>query len=445
MMLLGKLRLLAAFANTIYNNFIGDPLNEMENYLSLSPKDVYDTPTSTSLSTELLQDQHRIDNMIFSDVTWVSSHNAFANKFAAADNIFRNLAINQENSVYKQLKEGGVRGLMLDIAYKDGSLQCVHGFVEFGLLRDLVVNEILPFINEDEECIITIDFETKGDVELIRNALRDLLEQTPDFASRIFRVNDERWENHTAEWPTIAQMRAADQRVLILVDNPRVASNDMGIHFRYNVTTENHWKGSLDSCSPRNGYIANNFDIPWSIPYISGFDKGWARLFTMNHFCCSTGVQSLRHVNPSHLGGGDNGWGVLFPRMMLCIAESGLDRKPNFVAIDWVNIGDVHEIVDYMNFGGKLGVGQRCESGLDCATGACSVKKQCHCQLCSSTGCSGCQDDESCVAIEDGVHVCATSIATNATNLRLSSNTAITIGHVQPLLLVSLLLLFIFI
>jgi|Transcript_7429 hypothetical protein len=243
-------------------------------------------------------------------------------------------------------------------------------------------------------------------------------EQIPDLERRIFRVNDKHWENHT-EWPTIAQMREADQRVLILVDNSVVASNDMGIHYRYNVTMENHWQGSLDSCSPR--YSIADLHVPWSMPYIAGFDKTWTRLFTLNHFCCSTGIESLRRVNPTRIGGGDNGWGTLFPRMMLCIAESGLGRKPNFVAVDWVNIGDVHDIVDYMNFGGRLGVGQRCESGLDCATGSCSAEKVCHCQpACSES----------------------TWNATFGENPRLPSNTAAIIRHAEHLLLVLLLSVF---
>ena len=114
----------------------------------------------------------------------------------------------------------------------------------------------------------------------------------------------------------------------------------------------------------------------------------------MNHFCCPTGIESLHRVNPSRIGGGDNGWGTLFPRIMLCIASSGLGRKPNFVSVDWHHIGDVHEIVDYMNFGGKLGVGQNCETGFDCATGSCSAEKLCHCQLCgtnTSANCSACE------------------------------------------------------
>jgi len=407
----------AEFVPNAIDGFNGDPLDGIEKSFSLSPKDVFYTPTNASLSTELFQDERSINNMSFSDVSWVSSHNSHANRFASAENVLRQLATNQEHSVYEQLSRG-VRGLMLDIEFRNGSLQCVHGFVEFSLLRDLILREIIPFLNEDEQCIITIDFETRGDAELIRRALRDLLEQIPDLERRIFRVNDKHWENHT-EWPTIAQMREADQRVLILVDNSVVASNDMGIHYRYNVTMENHWQGSLDSCSPR--YSIADLHVPWSMPYIAGFDKTWTRLFTLNHFCCSTGIESLRRVNPTRIGGGDNGWGTLFPRMMLCIAESGLGRKPNFVAVDWVNIGDVHDIVDYMNFGGRLGVGQRCESGLDCATGSCSAEKVCHCQpACSES----------------------TWNATFGENPRLPSNTAAIIRHAEHLLLVLLLSVF---
>lgn len=392
------LQLLAAF-------FINDPLNDLFQYFSLSGKDVYDTSWQDGRNES--HPRLKIDNMTFSDVTWISSHNAHANEFAASDNVFRLLATNQQLSVYKQLKEG-VRGLLLDIEYKDGSLICVHAFVEFSLLRDLVMNEIIPFLDEDKDAIITLDFETRGVVELIRSELGVLLEQTPNFTNRIFRFNSENWLNHT-DWPTIAEMIAADQRVIILVDNAIVTSNEMGIYFRSNVTMENHWKGGLDSCSPR-GLVAN-LDLPWSTPYITGFDdKHWTRLFTMNHFCCSTGIESLYQVNPSRIGGGDNGWGVLFPRIMLCIAESKMiARKPNFIAVDWVNIGDVKEVVDYMNFGGRLGVGQKCESGLDCATGSCSMKtNQCHCQLCASSGCGGCEVYESCVTIEEGVNVCTT-------------------------------------
>ena len=198
---LGVLVLLVPYAYAITSetddDTLIDPLYGVEKALSLSPKDIfYPTATTTPLSTELRKDggsiDNSIDNMTFSDVTWVSSHNSHANKFASAENVLRQIASNQEYSVYEQLSRG-VRALMLDIEYRNGALYCVHSFVEFSLLRDLVLNEIVPFLDEDEQSIITIDFETTGDVELIRSELRILLEQVPELARRIFRVNDRLW------------------------------------------------------------------------------------------------------------------------------------------------------------------------------------------------------------------------------------------------------------
>ena len=77
--------------------------------------------------------------------------------------------------------------------------------------------------------------------------------------------------------------------------------------------------------------------------------------------------------------------------------------------------GDAHEVADYLNFGGRLGTGQRCKTGLDCATGACSSPmKQCHCQLgCdSSESCiSGCASEETCIPMEEtGMNACWSNV-----------------------------------
>lgn len=79
-------------------------------------------------------------------------------------------------------------------------------------------------------------------------------------------------------------------------------------------------------------------------------------------------------------------------------------------------ISDAHEVVDYLNFGGRLGTGQPCKSGLDCATGACSkTTHRCHCQICEEdNNCtSGCISGETCVDIKevDGVHGCMTNVS----------------------------------
>ena len=85
-----------------------DPLEGVEKSFSLLQKDSFYTPTG--ISAEIMEDERSIDSMSFADVTWVSSHNAHANKFTAAENVLRQLSSNQEMSVYEQLSQG-VRGL----------------------------------------------------------------------------------------------------------------------------------------------------------------------------------------------------------------------------------------------------------------------------------------------------------------------------------------------
>ncbi len=196
------------------------------------------------------------------------------------------MATNQEYSIYKQLKEFYVRGLMLDIQYFDGGIRLVHGFVTYSWLKDIILYEITPFLNEDSKAIITIDLETLGNRELIMRELRILLYQTPDFTRRIFNIYDARWDDY--EWPTVQQMIDADQRIIILSDNALVQSKELGIMLRANIMMENHWDG-VGECIPRNTNI-KNMNIPWSWRVITGAGtRRWTRLFTMNHFCCSTG------------------------------------------------------------------------------------------------------------------------------------------------------------
>jgi hypothetical protein len=170
---------------------------------------------------------------------------------------------------------------------------------------------------------------------------------------------------------------------------------------------ENHWEGGLDTCTNRYGTT----EAPWTTTKITGY-RQWSRLFTMNHFCCATGVESSERTKTDLPGGGDNGWGILYPRVLMCVAANGQGFKPNFIAIDWAHLGDALEVADYLTIGGKIGgIGQSCYTGLDCATGSCSHRKRCQCQLCdaNSVYCSGCNAGQSCVSIKQGENVCSSS------------------------------------
>ena len=92
-------------------------------------------------------------------------------------------------------------------------------------MEDILKYEIIPFLEEDTNAIITIDLQTLGDRALLMQELRIILANTPRFTSRILRINDDRWANYK-EWPTIQAMRDSDQRVIILSDSTIVKSHD---------------------------------------------------------------------------------------------------------------------------------------------------------------------------------------------------------------------------
>ena len=211
----------------------------------------YDSPSSIPIPIEIYTDERAISSLHFHEVTWISAHNAGANNFAAGgDNIELKLATNQEYSIYKQLKYVGVRGLMLDIEYKNEGLMLVHGLVVFSDFESIINHEIIPFLEEDPDAIITIDLETLGDRGMIMKKLRTILANSSGLTSRIFNINDERWDHHQ-EWPTIQEMRDADQRVIMLSDSSIVKSTDLGIMLRNSIVMENHWLGGFDECRPR--------------------------------------------------------------------------------------------------------------------------------------------------------------------------------------------------
>jgi hypothetical protein len=166
-----------------------------------------------------------------------SIYNVIINSFfAAGNNMVKQLATNQQFSIYHQLKYVGVRGLLLDIEYDDqhNDIRLVHGSVDFNRFSDIIENEICPFLDEDPSAIITIDLETRGDRSKLLRQLKLVFDNTPSFTNRIFRITDPQWQRHR-EWPMIKEMRKADQRILLLVDSFELQSDELGIMWRNDI------------------------------------------------------------------------------------------------------------------------------------------------------------------------------------------------------------------
>lgn len=113
--------------------------------------------------------------------------------------------------------------------------------MDYGLLSDVLLNEVVPFMDSNRNSVITLDLQTLGDQDLLMNGLRNLLASVnlTGFTDKIFRINDDKWSNHT-NWPTLDELRSAGQRIIVLSDSQIIQSSHIGIMWKFNITSEFH-------------------------------------------------------------------------------------------------------------------------------------------------------------------------------------------------------------
>ena len=243
----------------------------------------------------------------YDEVAYATTHNAHA----AAE--YRFAPPNQRSGLTQQL-EDGVRGFMLDTYLDDRTAApaLCHGACAFGrypLVDGL--RELNDFLDTHPREVITIIFETylAADLTLASFEESGLLART--YA-------------HTAgePWPTLGEMVAADTRVVVFTDR------DGGTYDWYMDVWEHAWETHYAattpadfSCDPNRGDTANP-------------------LFIFNHFLtapfASEALSEMVNHNP-----------FLIERAEGCADETG--DFPNFITVDFYEIGDVLEVTETLN------------------------------------------------------------------------------------------------
>jgi len=379
-------------------------------------------PKKTSSIAARRLDTPQDGNLKFNDATFITSHNAHAN-LAVAEGFLGPLGANQDDSIIDQLTNDGVRALMLDIMlnfdeYPEEPLRLVHGssfiMLDYGGLRTALGSNLVPFLEENEDAVISLFIEPQGDVGQDQATVRaTILNQLKSmFASMTvngvslkdmtFKYDHELWKDHE-DWPKLDEIRQSGQRIFVFTSRSEFINTAYGFMHNRQVLQENDWEG-IDACEAR--YM-------WRSAQVSlASNDYWTRLFFMNHFCCGSGPEAKGDtVGLGLIGGGNNGWGSLYPRVQQCMLNNG-GFKPNFIALDWVTQStEAKEILAYLNFGGRLGTGQTCTEDSHCATSSCSTALGiCQCQQCPSdrvTICLGCVSGQYCAPpSRDGMTTC---------------------------------------
>jgi hypothetical protein len=241
-------------------------------------------------------------------VAYATTHNAMSN---AAEGW---AGPNQAVPVPDQLHDG-IRGLMLDTHYfpqDPNPVQLCHVACQLGrkpLVRGL--EEIRLFLDTHPGEVVTIILEayiSEADTEaaFAASGLIDYVHEQPAGAA----------------WPTLREMIAAGRRLVVFTDDP--GSVLPWHHYVWDFAFETHFSAA----TPEDLSCADNRGTP---P---------ADLFILNHFLTavfgSPGLAAMVNFDP-----------FFIDRALECQAFHG--RIPNFVTVDFYDIGDVLAVVDALN------------------------------------------------------------------------------------------------
>ncbi|UXY25852.1 PI-PLC domain-containing protein [Streptomyces sp. HUAS TT20] len=295
----------------------------------------YLTPVTPATGPMPPQDRRTLDQ-----VTFLTAHNAYANGvdggFAPP---FVNFFPNQARGIDRQLADG-VRGFMLDIHQTpDGAILCHNSctLVSRPVALWVDVQRMVNFLKANPDQFITVFLEDYVDPGVLRSELA----RVSGLSDVLYRPD--RTGVRQNGWPRLADLVAANQRLLIFTDHSRSADesagltrDSFGVMYQREWTVENYWSmgsglGSSDwSCYSR-WYDAGT-DIP-----LTRTETGFRPLFVMNHF---------RDATIASTAGTDN---TKLADRARRFCEPAARKKPNFLAVDRYDLGDPASAVAALN------------------------------------------------------------------------------------------------
>ncbi|MQQ37553.1 PI-PLC X phosphodiestherase-like domain protein [Pseudomonas sp. SZ57] len=259
----------------------------------------------------------------FDKYTWATGHNAYL------------------NDLTPQL-ERGMRGFMLDI-HRDyaGRIRVCHAVFSDRcsssnpLLSDLL-KEFLAYLKKDRNAVISLLFEST----LTSDELRPVLERVPEIAD-YSHVSDH------VSWPTLQEMISTNKR-LVMFSQGEVAK----VYLLNGKKAEVLW-------AP-NTHVENTFDLgntaashDWRC--VSRFGSMALSLRTVDGKLPRTFVLNQFHSfgsSAAHAGDMDNNLTLLQRRVEHYCGEPTGWRNPNYLAVDFNQVGDTRPYAAALSQGG---------------------------------------------------------------------------------------------
>jgi hypothetical protein len=249
-----------------------------------------------------------IQNRRFDQVSFLYTHNSYNVKG-------QHRLPNQTLSVAQQL-ELGVRGFMLDVYWKKDHAVLYHGSKILGnrpLLEDL--NAIRSFLETHPDEILSIIFESNITPEQMQFEV-----QKADLLPYLHA------QDPNLDWPTLNEMITSGRRLVIFSEKDR-GNPYPWLHHIWDFATENRY--------------SNHSRADFDTQYNRGDSSN--QLFLLNHFI-------TRHkfgVGRKDSAIVANARGNILDHALEAWSRTG--HFPNFVAVDFVEIGEAKGAVDALN------------------------------------------------------------------------------------------------
>ncbi len=249
----------------------------------------------------------------YDEVAYLTTHNAYSSIEAGF------YLPNQNFNITSQLNDG-VRAFMLDVYSENDQLVLYHGVSQLGssLFSD-VLNEFKTFIDDNPNEVITLILEDYSSIIELSDAL---------FTSGI--IQDLYEHDEVIGWPTLQEMIDLDNRIVLFSDN-EVQNPPSWFHFLWEHAVETHFSNaSIDefSCDFNRGNSQNDLFI--LNHFITNFELVLGNLELYN--------QQVEEINSNP---------YFIDRVYDC--ESQKNKFPNFITVDFYDVGDCLEVVNILN------------------------------------------------------------------------------------------------
>ncbi|MGC9665926.1 phospholipase [Planosporangium sp. 12N6] len=275
------------------------------------------------------------DSRTLDQLTFLTAHNAYANGvdggFAPP---FVNMFPNQNRGIEQQLADG-VRGFMLDIQQTpDGAILCHNSctLVSRPVALSVDLRRIVDFLAGHRDEIVTVFLEDY----VAPDVLRAELARVPGLADLLLRPDLDGVRERG--WPTLAELKRRDKRLLIFTDHSRaqdeaagLTRDSFGVMYQRDWTVENYWSmgggvGTSDwSCYSR-----------WDTP-LTRTEPGFRPLFVMNHFRDTPVAATITADNGKALDRAER------------FCAPAARKKPTFLAVDRYDLGSAMAAVGQLN------------------------------------------------------------------------------------------------